>query len=504
MTASNQPASLLPPAAQGGAAAPLAVAVALQDVPASELTEQALQRLSSAGRRFAALAGLLPDQARRAARAADTAARALGPEALVSQPLLGLPVTVKEGLKVAGAPWMMGAARHRDRIASQDGTVVQRLRSAGAVITGVGSMAEMALWPETVNRITGRALHPLDPTRTPGGSSGGDAALVAAGAVSVAVGTDGGGSVRIPAAYCGLYAHKPTAGMVPLTGHVPLDRGPDTAAAPLARFFAPGPMCHDAADLWPMLSVMTGPDGIHPDMEAPLPSSLPWPTPAQLEGRSVFVLPAPSITGSERTDLAQIAAVERAASLLETAGARLQTVRTDLLQGAFWIWMGTLRCAADVTMEQLVGDGCRLPLLSQSFRHLTGRGEHTTAALLLAWSGRLDPTGPRLWRRWRDQGQALSSELADMLAGNALLLCPPVPGPAPHHGHAFRHPFNIGATAVFNVLGNPATIAPVLLGPEGLPRAVQIVAGPGADHLAVSAALALARTEIFPGNRKLP
>lgn len=88
-----------------------------------------------------------------------------------------------------------------------------------------------------------------------------------------------------------------------------------------------------------------------------------------------------------------------------------------------------------------------------------------------------------------------------MLAGNALLLCPPVPGPAPHHGHAFRHPFNIGATAVFNVLGSPATIAPVLLGPEGLPRAVQIVASPCADHLAVSAALALARTEIFPQDR---
>ena len=501
MTSANQQASLLPPAAQRGAAAPRAVAVALQEVPASELTEQALQRLSPAGRRFGALAGLLPDQARRAARAADTSARTLGPEALVSQPLLGLPVTVKEGLKVAGAPWMMGAARHRDRIASQDGTVVQRLRSAGAVIAGVGSMAEMALWPETVNRITGRARHPMDPSRTPGGSSGGDAALVAAGAVTVAVGTDGGGSVRIPAAYCGLYAHKPTAGLVPLTGHVPLDRGPDTAAAPLARFFAPGPMCREAADLWPMLSVMAGPDGIHPGMEAPLLSGLPRPTPAQLQGCTVFVLPAPSITGSERTDPAQIAAVERAASHLQSAGARLQTVRTDLLKGAFWIWMGTLRCAADVTMEQLVGDGCRLPLLRQSMRHLTGRGEHTTAALLLAWSARLDPTGPRLWRRWRDQGQALSDELADMLAGNALLLCPPVPGPAPHHGHAFRHPFNIGATAVFNVLGNPATIAPVLLGPEGLPRAVQIVASPCADHLAVSAALALARTEIFPQDR---
>ncbi|MFN4011890.1 MAG: amidase family protein [Pannonibacter sp.] len=504
MSSSSRPGPLLPPTAQMGAAAPLAVAVALQETFASDLTEQALQRLGQVGPRLGALAGLLPDQARRAARDADAAARTLGPDVLVSQPLLGMPMTVKEGLKVAGAPWMMGALRHRARIADEDGTVVQRLRGAGAVIAGVGSMAEMALWPETVNRITGRAVHPLDARRTPGGSSGGDAALVAAGAVSVAVGTDGGGSVRIPAAYCGLYAHKPTAGLVPLTGHVPLDRGPEAAAAPLARFFAPGPMCREASDLWPMLSVMAGPDGIHPDMDAPLPSSLPWPTQAQLEGRIVHVLPAPSINGCERTDPAQIAAVEQAAGLLQAAGARLQSVRTDLLQDAFWIWMGTLRCAADVTMEQLVGDGCRLPLLRQSFRHMTGRGEHTTAALLLAWSARLDPTGPWLWRRWRDKGLDLSAELADLLAGDALLLCPPVPGPAPHHGHAFRHPFNIGATAVFNVLGNPATIAPVLLGPEGLPRAVQIVAGRGADHLAVSAALALARTEIFPGNRKLP
>ena len=240
----------------------LAQAVAAREVRAVDLAEAALSRLGEVGPRLSALAWLNDAQARRDAASADQLARIRGRESLETHPLLGLPITVKEGLRVAGAPWMMGSALSRNRIAHEDGTVVGRLRAAGAVIVGLGAMAERALWPETVNKLTGRALHPLDPRRTPGGSSGGDAALVAARAVTVAVGTDGGGSVRIPAAYCGLYAHKPSAGMVPLTGHVPLDCGPENGSAPLARFFAPGPITRHAVDLWPLLSVMAGSDGI--------------------------------------------------------------------------------------------------------------------------------------------------------------------------------------------------------------------------------------------------
>lgn len=467
----------------------LAKDVATGAVSSTALTEQALDRLSEGGSRLSALAFLNVGQAKKAARDADALALQQGERALQAQPLLGIPMTVKEGLKVAGAPWNMGSTLHRERIADSDGSVVSRLREAGAVIAGLGAMAEMALWPETINRLTGRACHPADLLRTPGGSSGGDAALVAAGAVSIAIGADGGGSVRIPAAYCGLFGHKPSAGMVPLHAHVPMDGGPGAPAAALARYFTPGPMCRSARDLWPVLSAIAGADGIQQDMDAPTPRHLPPPSVGLLEGRDVFVLPAPRIRGSEPCDKAQIAAIHHAAEVMEAQGARLRSVREDLLVDAFWIWMGTLRCSADMDMERLVGGGHRVRLLPEMGAQLLGRGSHTTAGFLIALSSRIDPTGTRFWRKWEQRGQELKAELDELLGGGALLLCPAVPGPAPRHNHAYLHPFNIAACAVFNALGNPASVAPVFIGPEGLPRAAQIVAAHGADHLTVSAAL---------------
>lgn len=471
--------------------AALARSVASGELSAIDLAERAIERLSEIGPRLAALAYLNAEQARSDARRADDRAAIEQEHALVGQPLLGVPLSVKEGLKVARAPWMMGSSLNRTRIADADGSVVASLRNAGAVIAGLGAMAEMALWPETINRLTGRALHPRDARRTPGGSSGGDAALVASGAVPAAVGADGGGSVRIPAAYCGLFGHKPSAGMVPLDGHVPMDRGPETPTAALARYFSPGPMCRNAADLWPILCVMAEAEGYQARSERLRPRDLPAPSPSLIAGKSVFVLPCPQIRGAETVDAAQIAAVERAATVLEQYGARLRSARTDLLRDAFWVWMGTLRCAAEMDLERLLGNGARLRLLPEIAAQLRGGGRHTSAGLLLAFCARIDPTGPRFWRSWAARGQALRAELEAMLADDGLLLCPPVPGPAPTHDHAFRHPFNIAACAVFNVLGNPASVAPVLDGPEGMPRAVQIVARHNADHLTVSTALAL-------------
>lgn len=477
------------------AACSLAEAVAARQISAVDLTEAALSRLAEVGPRLSALAWLNDAQARQDAVSVDLLSQILGRKSLETHPLLGLPITVKEGLRVAGAPWMMGSSLSRNRIAHEDGTVVARLRAAGAVIVGLGAMAERALWPETVNRLTGRALHPQDPQRTPGGSSGGDAALVAAQAVTAAIGTDGGGSVRIPAAYCGLYAHKPSAGTVPLTGHVPMDCGPDSTEAPLARFFAPGPITRDPADLWPLLSVMAGSDGIQRGVDAPL--SAQSPSANLLSGKTVYVLSNPRIGGVQRADAAQIMAVETAAQALQEQGATLQLVRHDLLLDAFAIWVGTLRCAADCDMEHLLGNGKRINLLSEVAAQLFGHGQHTGAAIFLALISRLDPTGPRTWRRWSERGERLNAELSAMLAPDAVMLCPPVPGAAPRHNSAFLHPFNVAPCAVFNALGNPATVAPVLRGPEGLPRAVQIVARHGADHLTISTALALAGASLL-------
>ncbi|BAU94173.1 MULTISPECIES: amidase [Hyphomicrobiales] len=467
----------------------IARAVASGELQAVDLAEAALGRLRRSGPRLGALAWLNEDQARSDAKAADRVALQDGMAALSTHPLLGLPITVKEGLRVAGAPWMMGSCLNRNRVAQEDGSVVARLRAAGAVIVGLGSMAEMALWPETVNRLTGRALHPQNPTRTPGGSSGGDAALVAAGAVTAAMGADGGGSVRIPAAYCGLFAHKPSAGAVPLTGHTPMDQGSTAHAGALAQFFTPGPITKSARDLWPLLKVVAGADGIQPGLSHdPLREA---PSAATIAGKTVYLLPQPTIWGSRRFDPSQVAAIETAARHLETWGASVKEVRADLLRDAFLIWLGTLRSAADFDLGLMIGNGSRVKLIREASAQFVGRGTHTAAGLILAFAARVDQTGPRYWKRWSDRGKSLADELSAMLAPDALLICPPVPGAAPRHNRAFLYPFDIASCAIFNALGNPATVAPIAMGREGLPRAVQIVAHPGGDHLSISAALAL-------------
>lgn len=471
--------------------------IATKKINVIELVDNTLSNLDIVGRKLSALAWLNVDQAKADAIKIDNIISCLGREALKKYPLLGLPITVKEGLKVAGAPWMMGSSFYKNRIADKDGTVVSRLRSAGAIIVGLGAMSERALWPETVNKITGRALHPFDSSRTPGGSSGGDAALVASNAITVAIGTDGGGSIRIPASYCGLYAHKPTARMVPLTGHMPIDvdHSSNNLAEPLARFFSPGPMTKRAVDLWPLLSIMAGADNIQQDIDISLSNEIP--SAQKMQGRKVYVLSNPKIFGTQKFDTCQINAVQKAAGILEQQGAVIKFVRDDLLLNSFAIWLGTLRNTANCSLEYILGNGSSIHLSKEIILQLFGKGRYTIPSIFLTLISRLDITGPKTWQKWDDLGKDLKNELAEMLDSNSIMLCPPVQGAAPKHNSAFLYPFNIAPCAVFNALGNPATIAPILLGKEGLPRSVQIIASPGQDHLTISAALALEKAVLF-------
>src|SRR5688500_10363208 len=166
-------------------------------------------------------------------------------------PLHGVPVALKDLIDVAGR--RTTAASHvRDRhVASEDATIVSRLRDAGAVLIGKNNLHEFALGTTNEDSAFGPAKHPFDPTRSPGGSSGGSAAAVAAGMAYAAVGTDTGGSVRIPAAVCGLVGLKPTFGDIPLRGVVPLSSSLDHA----------GPICRSVADARALFVILSGYSG---------------------------------------------------------------------------------------------------------------------------------------------------------------------------------------------------------------------------------------------------
>jgi amidase len=231
----------------------LARALAAHEVSALELFEAAVARIEAEDPRINAVVVRDFDRAREAAKAADVAL-ARGER----RALLGVPMTVKESHHVAGLPTTWGSAAFKAWMPKRDATGVARLKAAGAVILGKTNVPlSLADW-QSVNPLYGRTNNPHDVTRSPGGSSGGAAAALATGMVPLEYGSDIGGSIRVPAHFCGVFGHKPTYGLIPLTGHVP---PPLEEGGAEIEFAVVGPLARTAADLDLALSILAGPEG---------------------------------------------------------------------------------------------------------------------------------------------------------------------------------------------------------------------------------------------------
>ena len=227
-----------------------------QEVSSRELTGALLARIETLNPTLNAVVALRAEAALREAAAADEAA-AQGGEL---GPLHGVPVTVKDAFDVAGLPTTWGNPAFRDHVAAADATVVRRLREAGAVVMGKTNVAFMlGDFGQTANELYGVTGNPWDPARSPGGSSGGSAAAVAAGLSFLEYGSDLVGSIRLPASYCGVYGLRPSVGVVPLTGFQP--PGPPAPPSDMTYLSAVGPLARSAGDLRTALAVTAGPEG---------------------------------------------------------------------------------------------------------------------------------------------------------------------------------------------------------------------------------------------------
>ncbi len=230
----------------------LVEAIRLKKLSPLELTEAHIARMEQVNPHINALAVRRFEKARAEAREATENPPATLP------PLHGIPFTVKEFYGIEGMPWSGGVRRFKDRLATRDSTVVSRMRKAGGILLGSSNAPEGGLWMETYNDVYGRTSNPWDSRRTCGGSSGGEGALVGSGASPIGLGSDIGGSIRIPAAFCGAFGHKPTPGRVPGTGHFPDNPGE------AGKYMGFGPIGRSARDLALILDVISGPDGQDP------------------------------------------------------------------------------------------------------------------------------------------------------------------------------------------------------------------------------------------------
>ncbi|MBX3485201.1 amidase family protein [Phenylobacterium sp.] len=305
--------------------------LAARKVGALELTDALIARIEDRDRALNAVVVRDFDRARDAARAAD---------ALIAKgerrPLLGLPMTVKESNNVEGLPSTWGSPAFTGWTAPTDAVAVQRLKAAGAIIVGKTNVPPFLADWQSHNPVYGRTRNPWDLSRSPGGSSGGSAAALAAGMTPLELGSDIGGSIRVPAGFCGVYGHKPSYGVIPLRGHSP----PGLDAGPIALAVV-GPLARSAADLDLALGVLAGPE---PEEAVGYRLDLPAPRQADLADHRVFVIDRHPVAALD-DEIAQ--ALDEVARRLDRLGARV-TRSSDLLPdlaAQHGVYMGLLGAA---------------------------------------------------------------------------------------------------------------------------------------------------------------
>lgn len=461
-----------------------------------ELIEQCIARLEQVQPLCNAMAVDLFEAARDAARRAEE-------DVLKGRPLgrlHGVPFSMKEGLGLAGAPKTCGSRLRSNTRARSTATVATRLLAAGAIPLALGNQAEMALWPETDNLVYGRTLNPYDTSRTAGGSSGGDSVMVASGCVPFALGTDGGGSIRIPAAFNGIFGLKPSRGLVPLSGHLPLDdqRWSLPVSQAVAGHFAAGPLCRYAEDLGVVLEVIAGSDGIDRNIH----SGYQQPPQATPLKRVFICLPAPVKWGTPLSPAVTAAVIETGQRYADQ-GVEVQAWSESCLTNAFFIWLAVLKCETRIHLADNLGAGQPQNYPRALYADLAGRPQFSRGPLLASL---MDSCGDQLGNpglaRFLKQRDHLQQALAGLFDGQSILVLPATPSVAPAHGSALKRPFDIGYCALFNVLGFPALCVPMGRLDQGCPVAVQLVAGLGQDALLLEAARFLEME--FGGWRKPP
>jgi Asp-tRNA(Asn)/Glu-tRNA(Gln) amidotransferase A subunit family amidase len=440
-------------------------------ISAVELVDAHLEKIEKLNPKLNAFAHVDAERVRRQARDAETVV--MSGKTLGS--LHGVPISIKSSLEVAGLRYESGTVLRKGFIGERDAPLVERLRKAGAIVLGVTNTPEMLMAWETDNLLYGRTNSPWDLERTPGGSSGGEAAAIAAGMSAGGVGSDGGGSIRVPAHFSGICGLKPTPGRIPSTGHFP------TPGGPFALIGVVGPMARTVGDLKALFEVMQGPDD-GDTCAAPVP--LRWPRKDEVRNSRVGYFEDDGRTPVTRETRA---AVRAAAEALRGAGFQVDPFRPEGLEEARELWK-----------KFFVGAGGML------IRPMFKGREHDLSPILqqfLEWSA-AEPalTAENLLDAWIRRDGARAVFLAQMRK-YPILLCPAAAIPAFRHGErswvfegkTVDYLDAWSYTEWFNLLGNPAAVVPVSHSAEGLPIGVQIVGRPWEEERVLGAAAVLER-----------
>jgi Asp-tRNA(Asn)/Glu-tRNA(Gln) amidotransferase A subunit family amidase len=434
-----------------------------------ELADAHLTKIERLNPQLNAFVHVDAERVRCAAREAESAVmsgKSLGP-------LHGVPISIKSSLDVVGLRCEAGTRLRAGNVATQDAPLVARLREAGAIVLGVTNTPELLMAWETDNLLYGRTNSPWDLERTPGGSSGGEAAAIAAGMSAGGVGSDGGGSIRVPAHFSGICGLKPTPGRIPATGHFPPSGGP------FALLGVVGPMGRTVADVKALLEVMQGPeDG--DTCAAPVP--LRWPSDDEVRKLRVGFFEDDGrtpVTPETRQ------AVRTAAEALRGAGFQVEPFRPEGLEEARQLWKKFFVKGGGMLIDPMFRGHERdlSPTLKQFLEWSAAEPLLDGETMLEAWIGR----------------DTLRAKVLAQMRKYPILLCPAAAIPAFRHGErswtvegkAVSYLDAWSYTEWFNLLGNPGAVVPVSHSTDGLPIGVQVVGRPWEEEQVLGVAAAL-------------
>jgi len=444
----------------------LAIAIRNREVSSEEVIKTYLERIEEVNPSLNAVVQLTAEMALTQARAMDNALH----RGQIIGPLHGVPMTIKDSIETAGVICTGGTKGRANFIPSRDATVVARLRAAGAILLGKTNLPELSLAYETDNLIYGRTNNPYDLSRTPGGSSGGEAAIIAVGGSPFGLGADMAGSIRVPAHFCGITGIKPTTHLVPRTGHFP----------PLGGILNPlwqiGPMARFVEDLILVLPIIAGVDWCDPTVVP-----MPWSDPQSVNLKNLRIsfhtdngiIPSTSETKT---------VVTRVAKILSEVVMDVEEVRPPGIEETNEIRASIMGIDGGVEIQNLlkaVGTKEVHPLLERRQRRACS--EPLTGERLVA-----------ILERWDQFRRTMFS----FLQKYDIILCPVNPYPALPHGSTLEdHIYDsFSYTRTYNLTGWPSAVVRGGASSEELPIGVQIVGRPWREDTVLSVAQYIEKT----------
>jgi len=458
-------------------------------ISAVELTEQYIRRIERHDAKLNSVVVRDFDRARQQARAADQAR-----SRNETKPLLGLPITLKESINVEGLGTTCGVPEWKGFVSQHDAPAAARTRAAGAVLLGKTNVPPMLADWQSANPVFGRTNNPWDLGRTPGGSSGGSAAAIAAGLSALEVGSDIGGSIRVPAVFCGIYGHRPSETLLPRSGQFPMPPLPNSAVVMGVQ----GPLARSAEDLQLALTVLAGPE-IGEDVAWKV--TLPAARRERLADFRVAILPPIPwlVVDSQIT-----AALQGLADRLATLGAAVKEVQPDGLGDhreyhGFYRTLLSAVTGARVDAETRRQRIANLRAAGDDLSMGAARGLEGSAGDYLIWNGRREQHRAA-WRAFFRDWDVLLAPAINVLAyphierawpadNSDQTLTFTIDGRSVPYLHGLCYP------ALSTVPGQPATAFPVGRSREGLPIGLQAV-GPYLEDLTPIRFAALLAREI--------